>query len=137
MLCETCLHCINISGKWYYNEHKTNLLCIFNKIPNDIINYIGQYLYNVGHVITYYDMLSRLISEKDLCTSCFQMGFYKLMHSSNNISFNMINYFDCWNDDDSVEEVREFCSKYHLPIQFKLSSSIIRHVLKDNTHHME
>ena len=110
MTCETCnFNCVE-SCKFFNNEYTTNLLCIF-KLPNEMIHYITQYLYHYnGHKVLYSNQC------KHLCTSCFQLGFYKIIHSKKIITDNtIIYYFDSWIDDYYSKEVKTFCRKKNIP----------------------
>ena len=111
MICETCsFNCIN-SCKFYNNENTTQLLCILKKIPTDIIYLITEYLYHyLGHKVLYNN------EYKTLCTSCFQLGYYKLLHSPRIINnINVIQYFDSWIDDDCIDTIRSFCFGLTIP----------------------
>lgn len=105
MICETCsFNCVD-SCSFYNNEMTTHLLCILKKIPNDIIYYITEYVYHYqGHKVLNYTN-----EYKTLCTSCFQLGYYKLVHSPRIInSTNLPHYFECWMDDESINTIQSF-----------------------------
>ena len=111
MICETCsFDCVD-SCAFYNNEMTTHLLCILKKIPNDIIYYITEYMYHYqGHKVLNYN------EYKTLCTSCFQLGYYKLVHSNKIITGNnIIHYFDCWMGDDIIYEIKSFFLNLNIP----------------------
>lgn len=117
MTCETCnFNCIE-SCKFYNNEYTTNLLCIFKELPNEIVNYITEFLYHYqGHKVFYNNELYLCYKYKTLCTSCFQLGYYKLLRSPIiTHSINIIHYFDCWVDDDCIDKIQSFCFNLNIP----------------------
>lgn len=111
MICETCHFNCKESCKFYNNEYSTDLLCIL-KLPSELIHYITEYLYHYnGHIV----------SSKSLCTSCFQLGYYKLIHSKKGITQDTILfYFDSWIDDYYSKEVKHFFSKKYIPYKIEM-----------------
>ena len=117
MTCETCsFNCID-SCKFYNNKNTTHLLCIFKQLPNDIIYFITEFLYHYhGHKVFHNNELYLCYKYKTLCTSCFQLGYYKLMNSPRIIhSINIMRYFDCWVDDDCIDTIQSFCFNSNIP----------------------
>lgn len=111
MICETCMFGCKDSCRFYYNENTTNLLCIF-KLPKEIVHYITKYLYHYnGHNVIYSN------TKKWVCTACFQLGYYKTIHTKK------INYFDSWIDDYYSKEVIEYFNKKYIPSSYNICNS--------------
>ena len=83
-------------------------------MPSELIHYITEYLYHYkGHQVAY----------KTLCTSCFQLGYYKIIHSKKRITQDTILfYFGSWIDDYYSKEVQSFFSKKYIPYKIEMNS---------------
>ena len=116
MTCELCYYGLRDSCQYYHNQYTTDLLCIFTKLPNEMVHHITEYLYNyTGHTVSYFDTI---MCDKILCTSCFQLGYYKIKHTHLYISpYNIIRYFNSWVDDSYIKEIQTYCDQRILPIK--------------------
>jgi hypothetical protein len=112
MTCQTCTFKLDESCKFYYNDYTTHLICIFKRLPIELVRYMIEYIYNFkGHKV----------NDKLLCTSCFQLGYYKLIHSNKIISrYNIMNFFDSWIDDFYTNEVQTFFRNKIIPLKIEL-----------------
>lgn len=134
MLCATCQFDINISCKQYNETYNTNMLCIFKKFPNDIIQYILEYIHHYdGHIITYYEYVYSIKNhnavleqnEKKLCSPCFQYGLYKKMYNITFDSFeNTLSLFSSWMDDKYIKIIKNKMDSIYLPKKMDINRKI-------------
>lgn len=124
MNCINCKLDIYISCLYFYNEYNLNLLlCLYKLLPTDLIYSITEMIHHYdGHIIKYIDL--DCIKEKNVCTSCFQVGIEKIYHTNYIHSNNHIYYFNCWLDDEYKHSLEQKYIKKRLPKIYNLTKNI-------------
>lgn len=115
MLCKICGLDTKQSCSAFHHTEITHLLCLSKHIPIDIVRVLASFLFHYkGHILSYVSLPQRRI-----CTSCFHLGYYKMLKSGQTITrYNFMNFFNTCVDDRLKEKLLSYFTSAFLPACF-------------------